>query len=100
MGHPPVAILVAAGAGRRMGADKLWIDFFGRPTWRWALDTLLTLPQLELVALVVPEGAIDRFSAALPESGQGRCLNLPRDAAWWSSAGRSGSTRWWPAWPR
>ena len=24
-----------------MGGDKLWIDFWGRPVWRWGLDTLL-----------------------------------------------------------
>ncbi len=74
MKEPPVAILVAAGVGRRMGGDKLWIDFFGRPAWRWALDTLLGLPDLRLVALVVPADAIDRFSAALPESVEGRCV--------------------------
>ena len=43
---PFAAILVAAGSSRRMGADKLWTDFWGRPTWRWGLDVLLAHPAL------------------------------------------------------
>ena len=39
-----------------MGGDKLWTDFWGRPTWRWALDVLLASPGLIRVAIVVPAG--------------------------------------------
>jgi CTP:molybdopterin cytidylyltransferase MocA len=45
------AVLVAAGSGRRMGADKLWIDFAGRPAWRWALDSLLAVPAMSWVVV-------------------------------------------------
>ena len=41
------AILVAAGRSTRMGSDKLWADLWGRPTWRWSLDTLLAAAELE-----------------------------------------------------
>ena len=41
MASPLTAILVAAGRSRRMGSDKLWVDIWGRPAWRWSLDTLL-----------------------------------------------------------
>ena len=71
---PFAAILVAAGSSRRMGGDKLWTDFWGRPTWRWALDVLLASPGLIRVAITVPADAIDRFDEALPEDADDRCL--------------------------
>ncbi len=67
------AVLVAAGTGRRMGSDKLWIDFFGRPAWRWGLDTLLAVPGMSWVVVVAPADALDRFRDAIPESVRGRC---------------------------
>jgi 2-C-methyl-D-erythritol 4-phosphate cytidylyltransferase / 2-C-methyl-D-erythritol 2,4-cyclodiphosphate synthase len=69
---PPVgAILVAAGQSRRFGTDKLWIDIWGRPVWRWSLDALLAVPGMALVAVVVPPDGIQRFTDALPpDSGQ------------------------------
>jgi len=67
------AVLVAAGSGRRMGGDKLWIEFSGRPAWRWALDTLLAVPGMSWVVVVAPPDALDRFREAIPESAQGRC---------------------------
>lgn len=74
MSTPVAAVLVAAGQGRRFGAEKLWLDFWGRPAWRWSLDTLLTVPDLSLVALVVPGDEMDRFRAALPDGADGRVL--------------------------
>jgi 2-C-methyl-D-erythritol 4-phosphate cytidylyltransferase/2-C-methyl-D-erythritol 2,4-cyclodiphosphate synthase len=68
MSGPVAAILVAAGQGRRFGGEKLWLDFWGRPVWRWALDTLLTVPEMAVVALVVPSGELERYVAALPEA--------------------------------
>ena len=75
MSTPPpfAALLVAAGGSRRMGADKLWTDFWGRPTWRWALDVLLASPRLIRVAIAVPPDAIDRFGEALPAADD-RCI--------------------------
>jgi 2-C-methyl-D-erythritol 4-phosphate cytidylyltransferase/2-C-methyl-D-erythritol 2,4-cyclodiphosphate synthase len=68
------AILVAAGRSDRMGSDKLWVDLWGRPAWRWSLDALLAAPGLVRVAISVAPDAIDRFRAALPEGSQDRCL--------------------------
>ena len=65
---PFAAILVAAGGSQRMGSDKLWADFWGRPTWRWAFDALLATPGLVRIAIMVPPDGIDRFAAALPGS--------------------------------
>lgn len=67
------AVLVAAGSGRRMGGDKLWIEFSGRPAWRWALDTLLAVPGMNWVVVVAPPDALDRFRDAIPEPARGRC---------------------------
>jgi 2-C-methyl-D-erythritol 4-phosphate cytidylyltransferase / 2-C-methyl-D-erythritol 2,4-cyclodiphosphate synthase len=66
------AVLVAGGQGRRLGADKLWIEFQGRPAWRWALDALLAVPGMSQVIVVVPADAIDRFRTAIPEAFRGR----------------------------
>src|SRR5918994_2865750 len=71
---PFTAILVAAGRSRRMGSDKLWTEFWGRPTWRWSLDALLATEGIQRVAIAVPEDAIDRFRGALPPAAAGRCL--------------------------
>lgn len=71
---PFTAILVAAGRSDRMGSDKLWVDFWGRPAWRWSLDALLAAPGLVRVAISVAPEAIDRFREALPEGSEGRCL--------------------------
>lgn len=74
MTAPLSGVLVAAGRSRRMGEDKLWIDLFGRPAWRWSLDALLALPALERLALVVPSGSEERFRTVLPSSALDRCL--------------------------
>jgi 2-C-methyl-D-erythritol 4-phosphate cytidylyltransferase/2-C-methyl-D-erythritol 2,4-cyclodiphosphate synthase len=53
--------------------DKLWITELGRPVWRWSLDALLAVPDVELVAVVAPADAIHRFRSALPPTGADRC---------------------------
>lgn len=73
MSQPVAAVLVAAGQGRRFGVEKLWIDLWGRPVWRWGLDALLAVPDMAIVAVVVPPDAIDRFEAALPPESLDRC---------------------------
>lgn len=60
-----------------MGSDKLWTDFWGRPTWRWAFDVLLASPGLMRVAIAVPPDGIDRFTQALPPAAADRCLVVP-----------------------
>lgn len=74
MTHSFTAILLAAGHSARMGSDKLWLEFWGRPAWRWSLDTLLATPGLARVAIAVPRGAIDRYVAALPPGADERAV--------------------------
>ncbi|HET7637053.1 MAG TPA: 2-C-methyl-D-erythritol 4-phosphate cytidylyltransferase, partial [Candidatus Limnocylindria bacterium] len=83
------AVLVAAGESRRMGTDKLWLDLFGRPAWRWSLDVLLAVPQLDRLALAIPDGdaARERFAAALPSLSGDRVLLVSGGAT------RGGSVR-------
>ncbi len=71
-----VAVLVAAGRSERMGNDKLWIDFHGRPVWRWSLDALLAVPQVRRVAIVVPPEREAEYRAALPSTSIDRCLTV------------------------
>ncbi len=68
------AIVVAAGRSSRMGSAKLWADLWGRPAWRWSVDTLLADGGLEHLAITVPPDAVDRFVAALPPGAETRCL--------------------------
>jgi 2-C-methyl-D-erythritol 4-phosphate cytidylyltransferase/2-C-methyl-D-erythritol 2,4-cyclodiphosphate synthase len=79
MSGPVAAVLVAAGLGRRFGGEKLWLDFWGRPVWRWALDTLLSVPEMSIVALVVPGDQVDRFRAALPDGTDASVRVVPGD---------------------
>lgn len=67
------AILVAGGQGRRMGGEKLWIEFSGRPAWRWSLDALLAVRGMTSVIVVVPSDSVERFQAAIPEAVLERC---------------------------
>lgn len=71
--RPLAGVLVAAGRGRRMGSDKLWVEPMGRAIWRWSLDTLLAVPGMEAVAVVVPAEGMERFRAALPPDAAERC---------------------------
>jgi len=71
--RPLAGVLVAAGRGRRMGSDKLWLDPLGRAIWRWSLDTLMAVPGIEVVALVVPADSLERYRAGLPPSAAARC---------------------------
>ena len=89
MSLPVAAILVAAGQSRRFGTDKLWIDIWGRPVWRWGLDALLAVPGMARVALVVPADGVERYTEALPPDAGER--------SWWSAAAPSAPIRWWPA---
>ena len=68
------AIVVAAGRSSRMGADKLWIDLYGRPVWRWSVDVLLGTDAIGGLALVVPPTSTDRFADALPREARDRCV--------------------------
>ena len=57
-----------------MGRDKLWIDLYGRPVWRWSLDALVGAGDVECITVVTPSGTGGRFRELLPVAG----LHPPR----------------------
>ena len=57
-----------------MGFDKLWVDIWGRPAWRWSLDALLATPGVHHVAVAVPADAQDRFRSLIPGTADDRCI--------------------------
>ena len=80
MNQPVAAVLVAAGQSRRFGADKAWVDLWGRPAWRWGLDTLLSVPGMTHVVVVAPAESVSRFEQAIPAEARDRCLVVPGGA--------------------
>lgn len=53
-----VALLVAAGSGRRLGHElpKALVPCGGRPLYEWSLDALLTAPSISEVIVALPAG--------------------------------------------
>jgi 2-C-methyl-D-erythritol 4-phosphate cytidylyltransferase len=53
-----VALVVAAGRGERLGADrpKAFVMLAGRPMLDWSLDALRAAPSVERVVVAVPPG--------------------------------------------
>jgi 2-C-methyl-D-erythritol 4-phosphate cytidylyltransferase len=56
------AILVAAGKGVRMGADKLWLEIAGRPVIAHTWKNFDHAECVDEIILVVRDGAQERFS--------------------------------------
>ena len=48
-----IAIVVAAGSGRRFGGDKLFLSLDGRPVLAWSLRVLEETPEVSRVVLVL-----------------------------------------------
>jgi 2-C-methyl-D-erythritol 4-phosphate cytidylyltransferase/2-C-methyl-D-erythritol 2,4-cyclodiphosphate synthase len=52
------AAVLAAGSGRRFGADKVRLTLGGIPVWRWSFDVLASHPRVDQVFLVGPDGTV------------------------------------------
>ncbi len=54
----PVALLVAAGRGERLGAEgpKAFVVLAGRPMLEWSLDALRLLPAVSRIVVALPPG--------------------------------------------
>jgi 2-C-methyl-D-erythritol 4-phosphate cytidylyltransferase len=53
-----VALIVAAGSGERLGADrpKAFVMLAGRPMLEWSVEALLAVPAIERIVVALPPG--------------------------------------------
>jgi 2-C-methyl-D-erythritol 4-phosphate cytidylyltransferase len=65
-----VALIVAAGSGERLGADrpKAWVQLAGRTLLEWSLDAIAATPSVEHVVVAVPAAALEG-RLAVPDGG-------------------------------
>jgi len=55
-------VVVAAGASTRMrGIDKIMEPIAGRPLLDWTLDAFATLPPIDRIVVVVPQGRVEEL---------------------------------------
>jgi 2-C-methyl-D-erythritol 4-phosphate cytidylyltransferase len=54
-----IALIVAAGSGQRLGADrpKALVELAGRPMLQWSLDALADVGEISQVIVAMPSGA-------------------------------------------
>ncbi len=54
-----IALIVAAGSGERLGADrpKALVELAGRPMLAWSLRALEAMPEIEQIVVALPLGA-------------------------------------------
>lgn len=66
-----VALIVAAGRGERLGADrpKALVPLAGRPLLQWSIDVLQSVDQVERIVVALPSGVELPASAGLPDDG-------------------------------
>jgi 2-C-methyl-D-erythritol 4-phosphate cytidylyltransferase len=55
-----IAVIVAAGRGERLGADrpKALVELAGRPLVQWSIDTLAGVDGVERIVLALPAGTL------------------------------------------
>jgi len=70
-----VALILAAGSGARLGADrpKAFVELAGRPLWEWSLYALRAVPEIGRIVVTIPpadadDAAVHAYSAGIPES--------------------------------
>ena len=65
-----VALIVAAGLGERLGADrpKALVELAGRPLVQWSIDVLAGIEEIEKIVLALPAG-VPAPAGVTPVSG-------------------------------
>jgi 2-C-methyl-D-erythritol 4-phosphate cytidylyltransferase len=63
------AIVVAAGSGRRFGADKLFVSLGGQPVLAWSLTTLAATPAVRSIVVVFSAGNAERGNQVIRRLG-------------------------------
>jgi 2-C-methyl-D-erythritol 4-phosphate cytidylyltransferase len=81
-----VALLLAAGSGERLGANrpKAFVELAGRPLLQWSLDVLAGVREIERIVLALPQGLATAPNAAgSPDDAlclDGGAVELPHKA--------------------
>jgi len=62
-----LALIVAAGSGERLGADraKALVELAGRPLVQWSIDALAGVPAIEQIVVALPGPTVDRLPAGV-----------------------------------
>lgn len=71
------AIVVAAGASRRMGFDKLFADLAGRPVLAWTLQAVVEADVFDQIVLVVSQANRERAVELVRQLGLARVAVVP-----------------------
>lgn len=95
--EPAVAIVVAAGAGARMGlgVPKAFIELAGRPMVAWSVDALAASPGVGRVIVVVPPDGRDAARVALGHTADAVTLvpgGASRAESVWAGVQEAGPT--------
>lgn len=87
---PTIAIIVAAGAGVRMGGDapKALMSLGGRPMLLWSLDVIRASPLIDGVVVVAPPGREESVRALV--AGPGAAVQVVAGGASRSESVREG----------
>ena len=78
-----VALIVAAGSGRRLGADrpKALVQLAGRPLLQWSIDVLAGVVGIEQLVVALPAGIAAPPGVAAVEGGATRSDSVRRALA-------------------
>jgi 2-C-methyl-D-erythritol 4-phosphate cytidylyltransferase len=78
-----IALIVAAGSGQRLGADrpKALVELAGRPMLQWSLDALVDVDEISQVIVAMPPGFPAPVGADGVEGGSTRSDSVRRALA-------------------
>jgi 2-C-methyl-D-erythritol 4-phosphate cytidylyltransferase len=78
-----IALIVAAGSGQRLGADrpKALVELGGRPMLQWSLDALAQLDELSQVIVAMPAGTPAPAGVSSVDGGTTRSDSVRRALA-------------------
>ncbi len=75
-----LALIVAAGSGERLGADrpKALIDLAGRSLLQWSADLMLTVSEIDRIVVALPPGVLAPVGTSGVEGGAVRSESVAR----------------------
>jgi 2-C-methyl-D-erythritol 4-phosphate cytidylyltransferase len=78
-----IALIVAAGRGERLAADrpKAFVELAGRPMVQWSIDALAAMPEIERIVVALPPGVEAPSGVTGVEGGSSRSDSVRRALA-------------------